>query len=304
MGLPMTFVFVNNAIYGMTGGQMAPTTLPGQVDHHDADGRARSSPASRCAWRRSWPQIDGPIYVERVRAVRQQTAKPREEGHHQGAASPGREQGSVVRRSARRVPDSPEAHAAGGGAMGEGEHGAGLPARREEGRRRSSRGSTSERRASSRRRGRRSSVARTDRPHASATGSRRTSIRRTWPSSSPAPVATGHRRSPCSRPRPPSTRAATRRTSRATARSRAAARRTPTSTSRSTRCFRRRAHVPHVLVAFNPPSLEKFGPTVQPGGIVIYDCSVIPEPPTLDPSLTVVGDPVHGRSPRNSASGW
>ncbi|NIQ27757.1 MAG: thiamine pyrophosphate-binding protein, partial [Gammaproteobacteria bacterium] len=30
MGLPMTFIFVNNAIYGMTGGQMAPTTLMAQ----------------------------------------------------------------------------------------------------------------------------------------------------------------------------------------------------------------------------------------------------------------------------------
>jgi 2-oxoglutarate ferredoxin oxidoreductase subunit beta len=27
----VTVVFVNNAIYGMTGGQMAPTTMPGQV---------------------------------------------------------------------------------------------------------------------------------------------------------------------------------------------------------------------------------------------------------------------------------
>ena len=32
---------------------------------------------------------------------------------------------------------------------------------------------------------------------------------------------------------------------------------------------------PHVLVAFNAPSLAKFGPTVQPGGIVVYDSSVI-----------------------------
>ena len=32
---------------------------------------------------------------------------------------------------------------------------------------------------------------------------------------------------------------------------------------------------PHVLVAFNAPSLAKFGPTVRPGGIVIYDSSVI-----------------------------
>ena len=31
LGIPLTVIFVNNAIYGMTGGQMAPTTLPGQV---------------------------------------------------------------------------------------------------------------------------------------------------------------------------------------------------------------------------------------------------------------------------------
>jgi 2-oxoglutarate ferredoxin oxidoreductase subunit beta len=30
-GEKITVVFVNNAIYGMTGGQMAPTTMPGQV---------------------------------------------------------------------------------------------------------------------------------------------------------------------------------------------------------------------------------------------------------------------------------
>jgi len=30
-GEKVTVVFVNNAIYGMTGGQMAPTTMPGQI---------------------------------------------------------------------------------------------------------------------------------------------------------------------------------------------------------------------------------------------------------------------------------
>ena len=48
---------------------------------------------------------------------------------------------------------------------------------------------------------------------------------------------------------------------------------------------------PHVFVAFNPQSMEKFGPTVRPGGIVLYDSSVIPRPPTLEESLTVVGVP-------------
>jgi 2-oxoisovalerate ferredoxin oxidoreductase beta subunit len=39
---------------------------------------------------------------------------------------------------------------------------------------------------------------------------------------------------------------------------------------------------PHVLVAFNAPSLAKFGPTVRPGGAIIYDSSVITEAPAAD----------------------
>jgi len=42
-----TTVFVNNAIYGMTGGQMAPTTLPGQV--------TASSPTGRDVETAGWP---------------------------------------------------------------------------------------------------------------------------------------------------------------------------------------------------------------------------------------------------------
>jgi len=38
-GEHLTTIFVNNAIYGMTGGQMAPTTLPGQVTTSSPTGR-------------------------------------------------------------------------------------------------------------------------------------------------------------------------------------------------------------------------------------------------------------------------
>jgi 2-oxoglutarate ferredoxin oxidoreductase subunit beta len=38
-GENVTTIFVNNAIYGMTGGQMAPTTLPGQVTTSTPHGR-------------------------------------------------------------------------------------------------------------------------------------------------------------------------------------------------------------------------------------------------------------------------
>ena len=35
----ITVIFINNAIYGMTGGQMAPTTLPGQITQTTPYGR-------------------------------------------------------------------------------------------------------------------------------------------------------------------------------------------------------------------------------------------------------------------------
>ncbi len=38
-GEKITVIFVNNAVYGMTGGQMAPTTLPGQVTTSSPYGR-------------------------------------------------------------------------------------------------------------------------------------------------------------------------------------------------------------------------------------------------------------------------
>ena len=48
---------------------------------------------------------------------------------------------------------------------------------------------------------------------------------------------------------------------------------------------------PHVLVAFNAPSLAKFGPQVAAGGTVLYDSSVIAEPPTLAHGVRVIGVP-------------
>jgi 2-oxoglutarate ferredoxin oxidoreductase subunit beta len=39
-GENITVIFINNAIYGMTGGQMAPTTLPGQVTQTSPYGRS------------------------------------------------------------------------------------------------------------------------------------------------------------------------------------------------------------------------------------------------------------------------
>ena len=65
-GENITVIFVNNAIYGMTGGQMAPTTLPGQVTQTSPYGRDTSKvgfPVKVCEM---LSNVDGATYLERV----------------------------------------------------------------------------------------------------------------------------------------------------------------------------------------------------------------------------------------------
>ncbi len=65
-GEKITVIFVNNAIYGMTGGQMAPTTLPGQVTQTSPYGRnveTEGFPIHVCEMLST---LDGTAYAERV----------------------------------------------------------------------------------------------------------------------------------------------------------------------------------------------------------------------------------------------
>ena len=65
-GENIVIIFINNTIYGMTGGQMAPTSLPGQV--------TQTSPYGRDVTQCGYPvkvcellsQLDGAEYLERV----------------------------------------------------------------------------------------------------------------------------------------------------------------------------------------------------------------------------------------------
>ena len=69
-GENITTVFINNAVYGMTGGQMAPTTLPGMV--------TTSSPYGRDVKTQGYPvrvcellsQLDGAAYIARRTAYK------------------------------------------------------------------------------------------------------------------------------------------------------------------------------------------------------------------------------------------
>jgi len=65
-GEKLTIIFVNNAIYGMTGGQMAPTTLIGQKSTTTVEGRkpeVNGFPIRMCEMLAT---LDGVVYAERT----------------------------------------------------------------------------------------------------------------------------------------------------------------------------------------------------------------------------------------------
>jgi 2-oxoisovalerate ferredoxin oxidoreductase beta subunit len=65
LGTPVTVIFINNATYGMTGGQMAPTTIMGQVTATSPEGRNRYN-GEPMKMAELIASLDGPVYVERV----------------------------------------------------------------------------------------------------------------------------------------------------------------------------------------------------------------------------------------------
>ena len=62
----ITIIFVNNAIYGMTGGQMAPTTLVGQVTTTSPYGRNEETQGLPIRVAEMLSTLDGAYYIERV----------------------------------------------------------------------------------------------------------------------------------------------------------------------------------------------------------------------------------------------
>ena len=62
----ITVIFINNAIYCMTGGQMAPTSLPGQITQTSPYGRDVNHCGFPIKVSEMLAQIDGAEYIERV----------------------------------------------------------------------------------------------------------------------------------------------------------------------------------------------------------------------------------------------
>ena len=65
-GENITIIFVNNAIYGMTGGQMAPTSLPGQITQTSPYGRDVKTAGYPVRVCELLATLDGPDYLARV----------------------------------------------------------------------------------------------------------------------------------------------------------------------------------------------------------------------------------------------
>ena len=65
-GENITIIFINNAIYGMTGGQMAPTSLPGQITQTSPYGRDVKTQGYPIKVAELLSALDAPYYIERV----------------------------------------------------------------------------------------------------------------------------------------------------------------------------------------------------------------------------------------------
>ena len=65
-GENITVIFVNNGIYGMTGGQMAPTTLVGMKATTAPDGRDPAQHGYPLHMAEIINQLTAPVYIERV----------------------------------------------------------------------------------------------------------------------------------------------------------------------------------------------------------------------------------------------
>ncbi len=65
-GENITVIFINNAIYGMTGGQMAPTTLIGQKSTTSLAGKGKNQEGPPIKVCEMLSTLDGVTYLERV----------------------------------------------------------------------------------------------------------------------------------------------------------------------------------------------------------------------------------------------
>ena len=129
-GEHISIFFVNNAIYGMTGGQMAPTTLEGMRTTTTPRGRTFSTKAIRSRCASCSGDASGAGIHRAHHDDRRQAAHADPPCGPEGAAVPGRGQGVHLRGGALAVPDRVEDGSHRLAEVDRGEPGEGVSARR------------------------------------------------------------------------------------------------------------------------------------------------------------------------------
>ena len=129
-GENITVIFVNNAIYSMTGGQSAPTTLLGQKSTTTPDGRKPPTEGYPLHVSELLSTLEAPAYIERVGLGDNKQIAQAARAIRRGAGKPGARTGLLTHRSAFALPDHLEDDAGGGAALGARCDGEDLPAGR------------------------------------------------------------------------------------------------------------------------------------------------------------------------------
>ena len=108
-GDPTVIIFLNNAIYGMTGGQLAPTTLMGQVTSTSPGGPQREGPRLPGRHDRGAGPAGGVLLRGAHLGARRAQHPEDQEVHPAGVPEPGQEQEPVGGRGGVGVPFGVEA---------------------------------------------------------------------------------------------------------------------------------------------------------------------------------------------------
>ena len=103
-GENITVIFINNAIYGMTGGQMAPTSLPGQVTQTTPYGRDTNTAGYPVQVCEMLSTLDGVAFAQRVTVDCVKNVNIAKQGHQKGLPEPDRGQGLLHCGSALHLP--------------------------------------------------------------------------------------------------------------------------------------------------------------------------------------------------------
>ena len=103
-GETITVIFVNNGIYGMTGGQMAPTTLLDQVTTTTPSGRNHTTAGHPVRICEVFAMLDGTSYLERVAVNKPQAIVKDQEGDAKSLPASAIEDGLLAGRDPLALP--------------------------------------------------------------------------------------------------------------------------------------------------------------------------------------------------------